>query len=159
MHTCGSVSIIMTLICMRMKLHAELIFISKVSHLDSFWNRGTKELGNGLLARSLLFLKIMIVLKQKFNSSGRLEKRAGRLTLPKNWKWTSQESKYTVQYEGERKRKPVKPNTWSDRVICIVYSEIIPLPFPPHWTLKGILLSWNPDIIKKKWRRLCMIVT
>ena len=28
----------MTLICMKMKLHAELIFISKVSHLDSFRN-------------------------------------------------------------------------------------------------------------------------
>ena len=26
----------MTLICMKMKLHAELIFIWKVSHLDSF---------------------------------------------------------------------------------------------------------------------------
>ena len=39
----------MTLICMKMKLRAELIFIWKVSHLDSFWNRGTRELGNGLL--------------------------------------------------------------------------------------------------------------
>ena len=33
---------------MKMKLHAELIFIWKVSHLDSFWNRGIRELGNGL---------------------------------------------------------------------------------------------------------------
>ena len=39
----------MTLIYMKMKLHVELIFIWKVSHLDSFWNRGTRELGNGLL--------------------------------------------------------------------------------------------------------------
>ena len=38
----------MTLICMKMKLHAEPIFIWKVSHLDSLWNRGTRELGNGL---------------------------------------------------------------------------------------------------------------
>ena len=37
------------LICMKMKLHAELIFIWKVSNLDSFWNRDTRELGNGLL--------------------------------------------------------------------------------------------------------------
>ena len=36
----------MTLICMKVKLHPELIFIWKVSHLDSFWNRGTRELGN-----------------------------------------------------------------------------------------------------------------
>ena len=34
----------MTLICMKMKLHGELIFIWKVSHLDLFWNRGTREL-------------------------------------------------------------------------------------------------------------------
>ena len=40
----------MTLICMKMKLHAELIFIWKVLHLDSFWNRGTRELGNGLFS-------------------------------------------------------------------------------------------------------------
>ena len=26
-----------------MKLHAELIFIWKVSHLDSFWYRGTRQ--------------------------------------------------------------------------------------------------------------------
>ena len=32
-----------------MKLQAELIFIWKVSHLDSVWNRGTRELGNGLM--------------------------------------------------------------------------------------------------------------
>ena len=37
----------MNFICMKMKLHAELIFIWKVSHLDSFWSRGTRELGNG----------------------------------------------------------------------------------------------------------------
>ena len=38
----------MTLICMKMKLHTELIFIWNVSHLNSFWNRGTRELENGL---------------------------------------------------------------------------------------------------------------
>ena len=32
-----------------MKLCAELIFMWKVSHLDSLWKRGTRELGNGLL--------------------------------------------------------------------------------------------------------------
>ena len=37
----------MSLICMKMKLHAELRFIWKVSHLDSFLNRGKGELGNG----------------------------------------------------------------------------------------------------------------
>ena len=33
----------MTLIGMKMKLHAELIFIWKVSYLDSFWNRGARD--------------------------------------------------------------------------------------------------------------------
>ena len=37
----------MTLICMKMKPHAELIFMWKVSHLDSFWKRGARERGNG----------------------------------------------------------------------------------------------------------------
>ena len=31
-----------------MNLHGELIFLWKVSHLDSFWNRGTRLLGIGL---------------------------------------------------------------------------------------------------------------
>ena len=47
---CETILMKMTLICMRMKLHAELIYIWKVSHLDSFWNRGTRELGNGLFS-------------------------------------------------------------------------------------------------------------
>ena len=46
---CETIVMKMTLICMKVKLHAELIFIWKVSHLDSFWNRGTIELGNSLL--------------------------------------------------------------------------------------------------------------
>ena len=50
---CETILMKMTLICTRMKLHAELTFIWKVSHLDSFWNRGTRELGNGLLARAV----------------------------------------------------------------------------------------------------------
>ena len=46
---CKTILMKMTLICMKTKLRAELIFIWKVSHLDSFRNRGTRELGNGLL--------------------------------------------------------------------------------------------------------------
>ena len=46
---CETILMKMTLICLRMKLRAELIFIWKVSHLGSFWNRDTRELGNGLL--------------------------------------------------------------------------------------------------------------
>ena len=48
----------MTLICMKMKLHAELIFIWKVSHLDSLSNRGTRELGNSLLCWNVKIMKI-----------------------------------------------------------------------------------------------------
>ena len=45
---CETILMEMTLIWMKMKLHAELIFIWKVSHLDSFWYRGKRDLGNGL---------------------------------------------------------------------------------------------------------------
>ena len=48
---CETIPMKMTLICMKMKLHSELIFIRKVWHLDSFWNRGIRELGNDLLVR------------------------------------------------------------------------------------------------------------
>ena len=51
---CQTILMKMALLCMKMKLHAELIFIRKVSHLDSFWNRGTRELGNGLLSECRL---------------------------------------------------------------------------------------------------------
>ena len=36
---CETILMKMTLICMRMKLHAKLIFIRKVSHLDCCWLR------------------------------------------------------------------------------------------------------------------------
>ena len=38
----------MSMICIRMDLWVKLISIWKVSHLDSFWNRGKRQLGNGL---------------------------------------------------------------------------------------------------------------
>ena len=38
----------MSMICIRMDLWVKLIFTWKVSHLDSFWNRGKRQLGNGL---------------------------------------------------------------------------------------------------------------
>ena len=46
---CETILMKMTLISMKMKWYSELILTWKVSHLDSFWNRGTGELGNGLL--------------------------------------------------------------------------------------------------------------
>ena len=46
---CEAILMKMALISMKMKLHAELIFTRMVSHLDLFWNRRTRELGNGLL--------------------------------------------------------------------------------------------------------------
>ena len=45
---CETILMKMTFICMKKKLRAELIFIWKVLHLDSLWNRGTRKLGNGL---------------------------------------------------------------------------------------------------------------
>ena len=51
---CKTILMKMTLICKKMKLHAEFIFIWKVLHLDSFWNRGRRKLGNGLLAHLIV---------------------------------------------------------------------------------------------------------
>ena len=39
---CEAILVKMTLMCMKMKLLAQLIFVWKVSHLDSFCNRGTR---------------------------------------------------------------------------------------------------------------------
>ena len=44
---------------MKMKLHVELIFVWKVLHLDSFWNR---ELGNGLHLPAYGGLSVFLVL-------------------------------------------------------------------------------------------------
>ena len=46
---CETIFMKITLNCMKMELYAELIFIRNVLHLDSFWNRGRRELGKGLL--------------------------------------------------------------------------------------------------------------
>ena len=46
---CETILMKITLICMKIKLHAEPFFIWKILHVDSFWNRGKRELGNGLL--------------------------------------------------------------------------------------------------------------
>ena len=66
--TCETILMKITLICMKMKLRAELIFIWKVSHLDSFWDRGTRELRSGLFktchSPSALFDKTMRRLNQ-----------------------------------------------------------------------------------------------
>ena len=47
---CKTIFMKMTWFCMKMKLHAELIFMWQVSHLDSFWNRGRRGLENGILS-------------------------------------------------------------------------------------------------------------
>ena len=44
----------MTLICLKIKLHADITSIWKVSHLDSFWNRGPRELRNGLMSHMFI---------------------------------------------------------------------------------------------------------
>ena len=41
-------------------MQIEVIFIRMVSHLDSLWNRGTRELGNGLFKRYQPYLTCFI---------------------------------------------------------------------------------------------------
>ena len=59
----------MTLICMKKKLRAELIFIWKVSHLDSLWNGGTREPGNGLL----IYLRVRLSKGARVNQDSTLD--------------------------------------------------------------------------------------
>ena len=56
---------------MKMNLHAELIFMWKISHLDLFWNRGTRELGNGLHAEQKLQFYFLLENSQNENLSGK----------------------------------------------------------------------------------------
>ena len=54
---CETILMKMPLIYMKMKLHAELIFIWKVSHLYSYWNGGTRELDGVLLLTAASYFK------------------------------------------------------------------------------------------------------
>ena len=45
---CESIHLEMSLFCIRMKLQSKHIFIWMVSHVDSFWCWGKRELGKGL---------------------------------------------------------------------------------------------------------------
>ena len=58
----------MTLICMKMKLHAELTFIWRVSHLDSFWKKGTRE-----TLKWPMFLVIVKVQQAKSSNNGHFQ--------------------------------------------------------------------------------------
>ena len=46
---CETLHMKMSSSCSFILMQIKLIFIRMVSHLDSFWNRGTRELGNGLI--------------------------------------------------------------------------------------------------------------
>ena len=46
---CETLHMKMSSACSFIFMQIKLIFIRMVSHLDSLWNRGTRELGNGLL--------------------------------------------------------------------------------------------------------------
>ena len=68
---CETILMKMALICERIKLHAELIFIWKVLLLDSFWNRGTRELGNGLFFYFQYHCKIPVLYAIKWSNMNR----------------------------------------------------------------------------------------
>ena len=78
----------MTLICMKMKLHAELIFTWKVSHSDSFWNRGTRELGNGLLVQCSVTWSADSINSRRWNSHQNASEILPRVmsTVTKPWR-------------------------------------------------------------------------
>ena len=48
-------------------MQIKVIFIRMVSHLDSLWNRGTRELGNGLSRKDNLLQAVLS--EEKFKST------------------------------------------------------------------------------------------
>ena len=72
-------------LCFKASLSAKpflwkLIFIWKVLHLDSFWNRGTRDLGNGLL------YKITRILVDQRKRWIHFDKRIYRLQMRHKWR-------------------------------------------------------------------------
>ena len=51
---CETFHMKMSSACSFILMQIKVIFIRMVSHLDSLWNRGTRELGNSLLQRQLI---------------------------------------------------------------------------------------------------------
>ena len=43
--------------CRLIFMQIKVIFIRKVSHLDSFWNKGSRELGNGLISVTYWYIE------------------------------------------------------------------------------------------------------
>ena len=57
---CETFHMKMSFACNFFFMQIKVIFIRIVSHLDSLWNRGTRELGNGLIGRASNFHNILI---------------------------------------------------------------------------------------------------
>ena len=64
-----SLSAKMSSACSFIFMQIKLIFIRMVSHLDSLWNRGTREVGNGLLPSLQASLLVWSVLHVEFWAS------------------------------------------------------------------------------------------
>ena len=143
----------MTLICMRMKLHAELIFIWKVSHLDSFWNRDTRELGNGLLYSRMHWIgkihvsytKLSIVFERGGPRIILLESLANRESSWSSWSF-SWDNKWTL----------AEISCYSKMLFNIYHTVVI-----DEWQIKNwIELNCQRQIAKKsiKWPAMCPLV-
>ena len=57
---CKTFHMKMSSVCSLIFMQIKVIFIKMVSHLDSLWNRGTRELGNGLLNNMPNFHSILL---------------------------------------------------------------------------------------------------
>ena len=55
---CETFHMKMSSACSFIFMQIKIIFITMVSHLDSLWNRGARELGNGLLDTHVIFTSI-----------------------------------------------------------------------------------------------------
>ena len=70
---CETFHIKMSSACIFIFVQIKVIFIRMVSHLDSLWNRGTRELGNGLCSYIVLAIFSIVFLGNTMYSNGNIK--------------------------------------------------------------------------------------
>ena len=118
--------------CKTLHMKAEHIFIWMVSHEDSFWNRGKRQLGNGLLLQSR-----KKVLSLRFIRSAPLTKNTQALGM------SAFADSGTISYEDHEETNSPEDFNWSSDELCYV---------------KGLASSVTPSSIIDSIRVLPLII-
>ena len=127
---CETILMKMTLICMKKKLHAELISIWKVSHLDSFWNRGIRELGNGLLIREWSILAVRIA---KIGAQSHIAPWAEKMNQIRRYDCLPEMARLRHLYCSEVPAMSCKKKFTESRLIQILHWPSFSVKMAEHW--------------------------